>query len=418
MHGGFESLVNSYITTAGTSHLVITGSGNGYVNAGIILSSDDDNGHSRGGGIYMNNTVGQTEWFMGRPYSSADQFQINRRATTAGTHHDATAEGGGTTISGHGTTETLLNIDASGNMTVTGNLTVQGATTTLNTATLDVEDLNITVGKDTTNSSTSDGAGITFGGYSGAPQFYWHHTNDTLYANESIQATRFYGPVTGAVTGNVTGNVSGSSGSCTGNANSANYASDYAAHLLSNDNRTISPSEYGTNRLRFGFTSWNNNSTSPYADFLHMRSYSDSSGGADNLVTFKKSGIGMRIWQQSFGSSTAYASYHNVYSLPYEYNQSNTDVDTGATRDIAAVSDTVGNAVFFDFVIKKGSNVRAGTVFSCHNGTDVEFTETSTADIGDTSDVTLSVVRHSNQIKLQAVTTTSDWSIKTLIRHI
>ena len=170
--------------------------------------------------------------------------------------------------------------------------------------------------------------------------------------------------------------------------------------------------------MRFGFTSWGNDNSSPYADYLDMRSYTDSSGGSDNLIMFKKSGIGMRIWQQSFGSSTAYASYHNVYSLPYEYNQSNTDVDTGATRDIAAVSDTVGNAVFFDFVIKKGDNVRAGTVFSCHNGTDVECTETSTADIGDTSDVTLSVIRNSNQIKLQAVTTTNDWSIKTLIRHV
>jgi len=410
-HGGFESLANSYITTTGTSLLTITGSDNGYVNAGIVLNSTDDDGHSRGGGIYMNNQAGETEWFMGRPYASADSFQINRRATTAGTHHDATAQGGGTSVTGHGTTETLLNIDSSGNMTVTGNLTVEGATTTLNTATLDVEDLNITVGKNTTNSSTSDGAGITFGGYSGAPQFYWHHTNDTLYANESIQATRFYGPLTGAVIGNVTGNL-------TGNASSANYASDYASYVLRRDNRTIAPSEDAASRMRFGFTSWNNNNTSPYADFLHMRSYSDSSGGSDNLVMFKKSGIGMRIWQQGFGSSTAYSSYHNVYSLPYEYNQSNTDVDTGATRDIAAVSDTVGNAVFFDFVIKKGSNVRAGTVFSCHNGTDVEFTETSTADIGDTSDVTLSVIRHSNQIKLQAVTTTSDWSIKTLIRHV
>ena len=414
MHGGFEGLANSYITTSGTTLLTLTGDGNGYVNAGIVLNSTDDDGHSRGGGIYMNNEVGETEWFMGRPYSSADQFQINRRATTAGTHHDATAEGGGTTISGHGTTETLLNIDSSGNMTVTGNLTVEGSTTTLNTQTLDVEDLNITVGKDTTNSSTSDGAGITFGGYSGAPQFYWHHTNDTLYANESIQATRFYGPVTG----NVTGNASGSSGSCTGNAASANYASDYSNYMYRKDNRVIAPTEDSNSRMRFGFTSWGNNNSSPYADYLHMRSYSDSSGGSDNLVMFKKGGIGMRIWQQSFNSSTAYSSYHNVYSLPYEYNQSNTDVDTGATRDIAAVSDTVGNAVFFDFVIKKGSNVRAGTVYTCHNGTDVEFTETSTADIGDTSDVTLSVVRHSNQIKLQAVTTTNDWSIKTLIRHI
>jgi hypothetical protein len=64
--------------------------------------------------------------------------------------------------------------------------------------------------------------------------------------------------------------------------------------------------------MQFGFTSWNNNNGSPYADYLHLRSYSDNSGGSDNLVMFLKSGIGMRIWQQSFGSSSAYSSYKDI----------------------------------------------------------------------------------------------------------
>jgi hypothetical protein len=33
------------------------------------------------------------------------------------------------------------------------------------------------------------------------------------------------------------------------------------------DQRTISPSSGFANRLQFGFTSWNNNNTGPYADF-------------------------------------------------------------------------------------------------------------------------------------------------------
>jgi len=88
--------------------------------------------------------------------------------------------------------------------------------------------------------------------------------------------------------------------------------SGYAGSLLRSDNRTISPSEETAGRLKFGFTSWANTNTAPYADFLHLRSYTDSSGGSDNLVMFKKSGIGMRIWQQSFGSSTAYSNYVDV----------------------------------------------------------------------------------------------------------
>jgi hypothetical protein len=218
---------------------------------------------------------------------------------------------------------------------------------------------------------------------------------------------------------NTTGNqnTSGSSGSCTGNSASANYASDYANYVMRRDNRTIAPSEDAASRMRFGFTSWNNNNTAPYADFLHMRSYSDTSGGSDNLVMFKKSGIGMRIWQQGFGSSTAYANYENVYSTAYEHKQENTDVDSGALRAIASVDDA-SFGVFFDYVIKKGTNVRAGTLTVCHDGTNVEFTETSTVDLGDTTEVVLSAALSVGKVFLNATTQTDDWSIKSLIRAI
>ena len=86
-----------------------------------------------------------------------------------------------------------------------------------------------------------------------------------------------------------------------------------SARLSSRDIRTIAPNSENAAELRFGFTSWSNNNTAPWADYLHLRSYSDGSGGSDNLVMFLKSGIGMRIWQQSFGSGTAYSSYVEVY---------------------------------------------------------------------------------------------------------
>ena len=103
-----------------------------------------------------------------------------------------------------------------------------------------------------------------------------------------------------------------------GNHASAGYLTSYTdtnthTHLDRTDNRTISPSEYTSGDLNFGFTSWANNNTSPYADFIHMRSYTDSSGGSDNMVMFKKNGKGMRLWQQTFGSSTAYSSYVDIW---------------------------------------------------------------------------------------------------------
>ena len=83
----------------------------------------------------------------------------------------------------------------------------------------------------------------------------------------------------------------------------------YATTLLRKDNRTIEPNDDPAGRLTFGFTSWNNNNSAPYADYLHLRSYTDSSGGSDNLLMFRKSGRGMRLWQQAFNSGSVYSSY-------------------------------------------------------------------------------------------------------------
>jgi hypothetical protein len=97
--------------------------------------------------------------------------------------------------------------------------------------------------------------------------------------------------------------------------------------------------------------------------------------------------------------------------------EQNTDIDTGA-EVVAQVAHATYTAAFFDFVIKKGTNVRSGTVYACHDGTNVEFTETSTNDLGDTSDVTLSVDISGANMRLLATVTSDDWSVKSLIRAI
>lgn len=125
--------------------------------------------------------------------------------------------------------------------------------------------------------------------------------------------------------GNITslGSITASNLSGTNTGDQTNIAG-YSNELYSKDLRTISPSSHNAYRATFGFTSWNNNSTGDWADYLHLRSYQDASGGADNLVMFKKNGIAMRIWQQSWGSASAYSSYADVlhssnyssYALP------------------------------------------------------------------------------------------------------
>jgi hypothetical protein len=118
-----------------------------------------------------------------------------------------------------------------------------------------------------------------------------------------------------------------------------------AGRLSTRDLRTIAPNSENAAELRFGFTSWANNNTSPWADYLHLRSYSDGSGGSDNLVMFLKSGIGMRIWQQSFGSGTAYSSYvdvlHTSNYTSYALSTGGGSVN-GSVKVISATNDASG----------------------------------------------------------------------------
>ena len=71
-----------------------------------------------------------------------------------------------------------------GNVVIGGDLTVNGTTTTINTATLDVEDLNITVAKNATDNATADGAGITVAGSNAS--IVYDGTNDEWDFNKSI----------------------------------------------------------------------------------------------------------------------------------------------------------------------------------------------------------------------------------------
>ena len=104
---------------------------------------------------------------------------------------------------------TFNDLQVDGNTIITGNLTVNGTSTTLNVATLDVEDLNITVAKAATTSAATDGAGLTFGAWSSGtiPTLKWIHSNNRFAMNKALAAQGFIGNLTGNVTGALTGNA-------------------------------------------------------------------------------------------------------------------------------------------------------------------------------------------------------------------
>ena len=77
--------------------------------------------------------------------------------------------------------------DNTGLLQVKGNLQVDGTTTTINSTTLDVDDLNITVAKGAANAAAADGGGLTVDGANAT--FTYDAANDRWTMNKPLSAT-------------------------------------------------------------------------------------------------------------------------------------------------------------------------------------------------------------------------------------
>jgi hypothetical protein len=95
----------------------------------------------------------------------------------------------------------------------------------------------------------------------------------------------------------------------------------------------------------------------------------------------------------------------------------NTDVDIG-TEVVLSIQTGSYRSAFFDYVISSGSNARAGTVMSVWGSSSIDFTETSTNDIGTTTDVTLSTILSGSFVQLRATTLSNNWTVKSLVRML
>jgi hypothetical protein len=227
-------------------------------------------------------------------------------------------------------------LDVSGSAIISGSFTVTpGTVREFQVRTTGVDIGNLIADTHTVTGSLNVSGSITgslFGTASWAVSASWAPVATTAATASFVTASNVYGPfgsssilsssfavsasnaatATNVAYSGLTGTVPTWNQSTTGNASTATLVTGTSGQLQAKDDRVIEPNSITTARLQFGFTSWGNNNGSPYADYLHLRSYSDGSGGNDNLVMFRKDAIGMRIWQQAYGSATAYSSFKDV----------------------------------------------------------------------------------------------------------
>jgi hypothetical protein len=85
---------------------------------------------------------------------------------------------------------------------------------------------------------------------------------------------------------------------------------------------------------------------------------------------------------------------------------------------VAALSTGSFNSAFFDYTINDGTNYRAGTVMSVWSAGGIEFTETSTADLGNTAQATFTVDILTGVARLRFSNTSGTWVVKTTSRAL
>jgi hypothetical protein len=91
--------------------------------------------------------------------------------------------------------------DNTGKVVIAGDLQVDGTTTTINSTTLDVDDLNITVAKGSASAAAANGAGLTVDGANAT--LTYTNADDRWNLNKELNVSRVHGNVTGNVTGTV-----------------------------------------------------------------------------------------------------------------------------------------------------------------------------------------------------------------------
>ena len=171
---------NKYLKMGASNDLLITHDGSD----SYIIDNGTGNLVVAGSAVYIKNAAYNEQMISAIQDAQVELYYNNSlKLATANDGIDVTGHIDATTITttGAGT--------IGGNLTVTGNLQVDGTTTTINSTTYTVDDLNITLASGAGSSSAADGAGITIDG--AAATWNYVHSNTSWVANKNVRAPRF-----------------------------------------------------------------------------------------------------------------------------------------------------------------------------------------------------------------------------------
>ena len=177
--------------------------------------------------------------------------------------------------------------------------------------------------------------------------------------------------------------------------------------------------------------------------FVNGNTYLSGSAGTGSALTVYKSGSTVVSIQGSQGElfsitdslSGSLFSVSNISGLPIlEVFSDNTTLignyldpmlvttqlvtaNSGSTT-IYSLPTASYDGAFYDYVVRSGSNSRAGQIMAIWSGSSVNYTDNSTTDFGSTANLSFNVIVSGSNMVLRSTVTTGSWTVKTIIRSI
>ena len=147
-----------------------------------------------------------------------------------------------------------------------------------------------------------------------------------------------------------------------------------------------------------------------------LSTYFRAASGIDSMYIAEETGLfvnGTIISNDSFqiSASSKITSAGGIYT-------------SGLSTIMSEYTSNGYRSAFYDYFVSSGSNIRSGNITSCWSGSTISYYETVTVDIGDTNQVTMSVILQTplgpspQSVLLKSNSTTTGWTVKAIARYI
>jgi hypothetical protein len=199
-------------------------------------------------------------------------------------------------------------------------------------------------------------------------------------------------------------------------ATSASHAINADSAITSSFALTAATASYVLNAVSASYAlNATNASTASYVLNAVSSSYALSASQAQNAVS---ASYAQTATSSSYAATSSYAdnfTIKNHFTFDATFNDYATIASTiSGTNNLFTQPTGSFTSAFFKYTVKNSTNARTGEVMAVWNGANVEFTDASTRDLGNTSPVTMSVILAGSDIEFNAITNTSGWSVKSL----